>query len=1024
MHVRVPDCQAGKVLAPNAETELKMVVTEVGGAPIKDRSVLFVAPDGGASGTFSGHDPSGPNYIRVRTDASGVAVVRFTANAQSGAYIIDALVDQTDSQAAFAITNSSIAIPTGASAETVRCQIEADPSLFDVSKQGRVVHGPFLLPTGAKAMSNHEGDPNITTTEPTWFFWIDEHRSADFSHETRWVTVPATAAASAPKVTPHDFWPVLTLPGGTATALKSPALLNASFRSATSTLKAKSLPRTATKLHPLDDGPAVKGDGKSCAILTFGGAETNKVNSVVHMRDFFQNQMGIAVYYKQDAAGNPVLPTMADFEALVAQAKADGCTHIIWYNHSHGSTNTAHDFADGNHGWYEFGRVLKDKAPDTEVSIILVACFSETAIRGIAAQGLKGEIAVSAAYDQLSYNSTGADSKPYFATGLTDEWDDFTAPATTGLQSAFEDMDGSPLHLYRNWSQGPKYFRLNPTPQPLSLPTIEIPCVGQANQVIATIPLPTTDVEASASQDTGSIQISPGGIVALNQDGIGYRPGAASTQKTFYGLAPGEATYTVKIWLLPKGIYEGTGTVKVIARCVNEITVTHGEKDIKDGSVDAIGSRTAGIPFVETYIIKNEGDRPLTVGPVTHPSPGNCKIVSTLPSPVLQGGATTVLTLAITPGAGGFACPVVIATDDTDENPFDFIVAGSTPNAPDIAVAAQEVDVPHTGSHDLGTRLAGATFEASYIVSNAGNEPLVLGESTIPVSSLTNCTAAILTAPTGTLAPGGTATMRLSIQPDGPGAFSFNVAISSNDPNENPFSFSPGGIAGSAPRIAVSGLLEGADAVGKKTIGLAFTRSYTITNSGTASLTLGAVGSATQTNCTATVTQLPTSPVAPAGSTPFTVSVTPVAVGPFSCQVSIASNDAERNPYTFVVSGTGSDECIYSNGMRLIDGKKVYRVPTNVGCSGDQVCAAAGLSCVGVPVLNTPSAACVAFHPGTTVKSDLNGWRQSVYCDGTKGGLACNGEVQCHDCPQCGSQGLQCNDPNSSLLAELYVECQ
>ena len=228
-----------------------------------------------------------------------------------------------------------------------------------------------------------------------------------------------------------------------------------------------------------------------------------------------------------------------------------------------------------------------------------------------------------------------------------------------------------------------------------------------------------------------------------------------------------------------------------------------------------------------------------------------------------------------------------------------------------------------------------------------------------------------------------------------------------------------------SPDIAVAGFANNAiDAVGVKTKDAAFSRSYQVANEGTADLTISSVTITAQSNCTATVVASPGPVVAPLATSPLTVSVTPTGVGAFSCSVQMVSSDADESPYVIQIAGTVPDPCAHPDPMRNVGGKLIYRVPVNVGCSGDKVCAAAGKTCAGVPVLSPASAACVAFHPGTVVKSDVNGWGQGVYCNGTAGGLACNGEVQCHDCPLCGTTGLQCNDPNSSLLSELYVECK
>ena len=89
------------------------------------------------------------------------------------------------------------------------------------------------------------------------------------------------------------------------------------------------------------------------------------------------------------------------------------------------------------------------------------------------------------------------------------------------------------------------------------------------------------------------------------------------------------------------------------------------------------------------------------------------------------------------------------------------------------------------------------------------------------------------------------------------------------------------------------------------------TRTFTIENSGGSILNLtdspNYVQIAGSHAADFTVTAQPTSPVAPGGTTTFTVSFSPGAIGTRQATVSIANNDIDKNPYTFAIQGTGSD---------------------------------------------------------------------------------------------------------------------
>jgi len=90
--------------------------------------------------------------------------------------------------------------------------------------------------------------------------------------------------------------------------------------------------------------------------------------------------------------------------------------------------------------------------------------------------------------------------------------------------------------------------------------------------------------------------------------------------------------------------------------------------------------------------------------------------------------------------------------------------------------------------------------------------------------------------------------------------------------------------------------------------GSTIVRTFTIQNAGGGDLTLSGSPLVDITGTHAgdfSVTSLPASPVAASGSTTFELTFTPSAAGIRSATVSIASDDADENPYTFSVLGEG-----------------------------------------------------------------------------------------------------------------------
>ena len=94
--------------------------------------------------------------------------------------------------------------------------------------------------------------------------------------------------------------------------------------------------------------------------------------------------------------------------------------------------------------------------------------------------------------------------------------------------------------------------------------------------------------------------------------------------------------------------------------------------------------------------------------------------------------------------------------------------------------------------------------------------------------------------------------------------------------------------------------------------GGAMSHTFTILNSGSAELNLTGSPIVSISGSHASdfsVTTQPTSPVAASGgSTTFTIEFAPSAIGLRAATVSIANDDADENPYTFAIQGTGSGQ--------------------------------------------------------------------------------------------------------------------
>jgi hypothetical protein len=133
-------------------------------------------------------------------------------------------------------------------------------------------------------------------------------------------------------------------------------------------------------------------------------------------------------------------------------------------------------------------------------------------------------------------------------------------------------------------------------------------------------------------------------------------------------------------------------------------------------------------------------------------------------------------------------------------------------------------------------------------------------------------------------------------------------------------------------------------AFGSVTVGETLTRTFTISNSGTAALTGVSVTVADGSSCAAavntvcataapfSVSSAPAATIAAGSSSSFTVAFAPTAAGLVETVVTIASNDSDENPYTFAISGEGMEPPPQATITIVLDARP--DLPTNHGFGG------------------------------------------------------------------------------------------
>jgi PKD repeat protein len=251
-------------------------------------------------------------------------------------------------------------------------------------------------------------------------------------------------------------------------------------------------------------------------------------------------------------------------------------------------------------------------------------------------------------------------------------------------------------------------------------------------------------------------------------------------------------------------------------------------------------------------------------------------------------------------------------------------------------------DTPSTADDtDFGNvNVTGGTNANTFTITNSGTGALNLTDNPRVTIGGTHASDFTLTtdANTPVASGGGTTTFTITFDPSATGLRSATVSIANNDDDENPYNFSIQG-TGTAPEMDVSGngvsIADGDDTpstADDTDFGDVLVASgsnantFTITNSGTGALNLTnnprvTIGGTHASDFTLTTDA--NSPVASGGgTTTFTITFDPSAVGLRSATVSIANDDADENPYNFSIQGTGTgpEMDVSGNGVSIADG--------------------------------------------------------------------------------------------------------
>ena len=338
-----------------------------------------------------------------------------------------------------------------------------------------------------------------------------------------------------------------------------------------------------------------------------------------------------------------------------------------------------------------------------------------------------------------------------------------------------------------------------------------------------------------------------------------------------------------------------------------------------DGSaIIDFGSVNLGSPSTaKTFTIKNTGDAVLNVTAIANSTGATSAfaITATLPMAIPITTGTATFTVVYTPTAGGSQTTNLrITSNDSDESPFNITLNG-TGLAPDIVVEEGPANTNYTSgsNYDFGSQsVASGSVVKTFRIENAGGADLT-GLSVSVATGNTSDFTITQPAVTSVAAAGNPfTTFTVAFDPSVVGNRVTVLSISSNDPDENPFTLNLKGL-GTEPAMDVTQAPSTAIAhngtadFGSSTMNVSKDVIFTVNNSGGEALNLVSFTiSGTDSRAYAIVGTPPTS-VGAGGSSSFTVRFLPTAVASYNvATLRIVNNTPTKNPYEIQLKGTGT----------------------------------------------------------------------------------------------------------------------
>lgn len=367
-----------------------------------------------------------------------------------------------------------------------------------------------------------------------------------------------------------------------------------------------------------------------------------------------------------------------------------------------------------------------------------------------------------------------------------------------------------------------------------------------------------------------------------------------------------------------------------VSTTVPDIAVFNGTVEVPQNASFDFGAVARNMSTFKPLTIKNLGTSTLTL---TSPA---YTTVAPVPAPTISAFSTSSYSASIAPGAVGTVFiafkPTALATsysstlkincNDPDENPYTITLTGSSlATDGEIGITFNGADLPNNSSLDFGSNVVlGSQIARSITITNSGTVALGLTGYLVNPATGTTGTAGPLPFTYGStvssVPPGQSFTIPLNFTPMASGTYNYVYTINNTDTDEGAYKINVTGAAvasATPPDIGVS--FGGADlasggsvSFGAVPINTSVTREFTITNTGTDTLRIGAgyniAVSPTSASAILISQSIPQS-IAPGATGLWKFTFKPTTAGTtYTSKLTIYNTDPDEG--VFVINVTGS----------------------------------------------------------------------------------------------------------------------